>query len=198
MRIKKMTKKSNFKQILFVCTGNTCRSPMAEYLFKQMCKKEKIKAKIISRGVDLQQPPTKMNIEAEETLKRYSENINVSEHVSRHINLKDLSESDMIIVMSPTHKEKILEYAGDKVKDLDKKILTLKSLKGEEGEIKDPYNKILNPFYKMFRNLVPKRFKHLPDFWPFNKYKDYVYDSCRDEILKSLEILLNVLKTQPI
>lgn len=189
-----MTRKSS-KQILFVCTGNTCRSPMAEYLFRQMCEKEKIEVKIISRGVDLEQPPTKMNKEAEEALKRYSENIeNTSEHVSKPVNLKDLSESDIILVMSPVHKEKILNYANDKIKDLDKKIFTLKSLKGEESEVKDPYNKVLNPLYKLFKNSIPKRFKHLPDFWPFNKYKDMVYDSCRGEILENLEILLNTLK----
>jgi protein-tyrosine-phosphatase len=168
---------------------------MAEYLFRQMCEKEKIEVKIISRGVDLEQPPTKMNKEAEEALKRYSENIeNTSEHVSKPVNLKDLSESDIILVMSPVHKEKILNYANDKIKDLDKKIFTLKSLKGEESEVKDPYNKVLNPLYKLFKNSIPKRFKHLPDFWPFNKYKDMVYDSCRGEILENLEILLNTLK----
>jgi len=148
-----------------------------------MCEKEKVKVRIISRGVDLEQPPTRMNVEAEEALKRYSENIeNTSEHVSKPVNLKDLSESDII-----------LEYANDKIKDLDKKIFTLKSLKGEESEVKDPYNRVLNPLYKLFKNSIPKRFKHLPDFWPFNKYKDYVYDSCRDEILKNLEILINIL-----
>lgn len=189
-----MTRKST-KQILFVCTGNTCRSPMAEYLFRQMCEKEKIRIKIISRGVDLKQPPTKMNIEAEEALKRHSKDIkDIARHVSKPVSRKDLSESDMILVMSPSHKEKIIEYANDKIKDLDKKVFTLKSLQGKEGEIKDPYTKVLNPLYRLFRNFVPKRFKHLPNFWPFNKYKDYVYDSCRDEILENLDALLNILK----
>lgn len=194
MQIKKMIRRSS-RQILFVCTGNTCRSPMAEYLFRYMCEKEKISIRIISRGVDLEQPPTKMNVEAEEALKRHFKNIrNTARHVSKTVNLKDLSESDMILVMSPSHKEKILEYANDKIKDLDKRIFTLKSLKGEEGEIKDPYNKVLNPLYKLFKKFTPKRFKYLPNFWPFNKYKDYVYDSCRGEILDNLEILLNLLK----
>ena len=182
---------------MFVCTGNTCRSPMAEYLFRHMCEKEKINVKIISRATDLEQTNNKMNREAEESLKRYSKNIrDTAKHVSKPVSLKDLSESDMIFVMSPVHKEKILNYANDKIKNLDKKIFTLKSLKGEEGEIKDPYNLVLNPLYKFCTKILhnSKRFKHLPDFWPFNKYKDQVYDSCRGEILENLEILLNILK----
>ncbi|MDD4088381.1 MAG: low molecular weight protein arginine phosphatase, partial [Tissierellia bacterium] len=34
--------------ILFVCTGNTCRSPMAEGIFKDMLKKNNIDNIIVS------------------------------------------------------------------------------------------------------------------------------------------------------
>ena len=39
-------------KIIFVCSGNTCRSPMAECVFKQMLKDEGIKdVEVESRGV---------------------------------------------------------------------------------------------------------------------------------------------------
>ena len=33
------------QKVLFVCLGNICRSPMAEYLFKHILKKKKKSAK---------------------------------------------------------------------------------------------------------------------------------------------------------
>ena len=49
------------KKILFVCTGNTCRSPMAEAIFNDIAKKEGIDAKAYSAGLYADGSPTSKN-----------------------------------------------------------------------------------------------------------------------------------------
>lgn len=39
------------KTILFVCTGNTCRSPMAEKIFNNICKERKLPYSAKSAGI---------------------------------------------------------------------------------------------------------------------------------------------------
>ncbi|RKN78823.1 low molecular weight protein arginine phosphatase [Paenibacillus ginsengarvi] len=40
-----------YERILFVCTGNTCRSPMAEGLFRKLAEREGLKMEVRSAGV---------------------------------------------------------------------------------------------------------------------------------------------------
>ena len=42
-------------KILFVCHGNICRSPMAEFVMKDMCKKAGVQAHIESAAVSTEE-----------------------------------------------------------------------------------------------------------------------------------------------
>ncbi len=56
------------KKIIFVCEGNTCRSPMAEKIFANFVKKENIRLKVESFGIDADNG-IEMNILAKRALK---------------------------------------------------------------------------------------------------------------------------------
>lgn len=83
-------------KILFVCTGNTCRSPMAEGYLKS---KNIPDFTVSSRGLAADGSPV-----SENSLKAMKEiGIDISKHVSKQITLEDIENADKIICLSQSH-----------------------------------------------------------------------------------------------
>lgn len=119
-------------EILFVCTGNTCRSSMAEGLFKDMLKKLDKDIIVNSAGVCAMpnQPASENAIIA---LK--SENIDISNHKSSQVTMEMIEDSDIILTMTNSHKQVILQSAPQ----VESKVYTLKEYVGLNGDITDPF-----------------------------------------------------------
>ncbi len=82
--------------ILFVCTGNTCRSPMAEgYLHSLGIKDISVK----SRGLCADGSAVSQNA----LLAMREAGIDISSHISRQITPEDITWADKIICMSASH-----------------------------------------------------------------------------------------------
>ncbi len=102
------------KTILFVCTGNTCRSPMAEALLKDMAADSKEEYEIISAGTTALagEPAAGEAVRALEEI-----GVVMTGHKSQPVTPELLEKVDLIITMTRGHKEKILELmprAGEK------------------------------------------------------------------------------------
>ena len=88
------------KNILVVCIGNICRSPMAEYLLKQQYPEIHIESAGIS-GLSGHKADQKARLCMERL------DIDMSAHTAKKLNLELLKKADLILVMSQSQQKHI-------------------------------------------------------------------------------------------
>ncbi len=120
------------KSVLFVCSGNTCRSPMAEGLFNYYAKERGMSVSAKSAGLFVF-PGSKVS---ENSVKALAElDIDISGHEPTQLDLDLIGGADLILAMSGSHKSAICAAAPE----ADGKTFTLKEYSGGVGEIYDPF-----------------------------------------------------------
>ena len=146
--------------IMFVCTGNTCRSPMAEGALKHLLNKKSVEDfEIISSGTmqGAGFPATLYAIEAAKTW-----DVDISGHLSQPLTPNLIEKSDLIIAMTPGHTKEILKMR----RDAAGKIYLFKNFpdNSPDGEgIADPIGMSLEEYNKTFLELGESLGQHLDE-----------------------------------
>ncbi len=120
-----------WKKVLFVCTGNTCRSPMAEAVMRARLTELRKDAEVFSRGLFANGLPMSYNA----VLALRDMGIEPMEHRSANITSEDIASSDLILTMTENHKAMLLAAAPEE----SGKIMTLSEWAKESADVSDPY-----------------------------------------------------------
>lgn len=88
------------KSILFVCTGNTCRSPMAEGIFNLKAKRLELDWIASSGGISVfaSMPVSEYALKA-----AGRRGADLSEHLSRQVTEQMIKDSDAVLCMTASH-----------------------------------------------------------------------------------------------
>ena len=130
-----------FSNILIVCVGNICRSPMAEFLFRQRLGEIDANISVSSAGLGalVGQGADEKAIEV------MTENgLDISAHIARQLSDELVKQNELILVMEFWQQKEIeglYPYARGRVHLLGK---------WSDMEVKDPYKKSREAFVEAF------------------------------------------------
>lgn len=139
--------KKNFMEptILFMCTGNICRSPIAEYLFNYYSQKQKLP--YMAKSAGLLETGALISLNSMQLLAE--QGIISDQHYSRKINPEIISSSWLVLTMEQRQKDNIIRNFPESAH----KVFTLKEYVGEEGDIADPIGYDLDYYRDIYKQI---------------------------------------------
>lgn len=134
-----------FDRVIFVGEDNTCRSPMAETIFRSMFDKDKTECEIMSRGlVVLFDEPYNQKTE----MILYNHGLETKEKVAIQLEPEELKGNVLVLTMTFTDKLKIIEDF-----DFHGEVYTLKEYIGNDDELLDPYGEEIDIYEACYQDM---------------------------------------------
>lgn len=123
-------------KILFVCHGNICRSPMAEFVMKDMVEKNGVSEEfeIASAATSTEEIGNPVYPPAKRKLKEHG--ISCEGKTARQMTKADYAYYDYIIAMDRFNLRNMTKFVGN---DPDNKVSLLMNFTNRPGDVADPW-----------------------------------------------------------
>ncbi len=123
-------------KILFVCHGNICRSPMAEFVMKDLVNKKGIadEFEIASAATSTEEIGNSVYPPAKRKLNEHG--ISCAGKTARQMTKEDYAHYDYIIAMDKFNLKNMTRFVGN---DTDNKVSLLMDYTSRPGDVADPW-----------------------------------------------------------